>query len=71
MELEFWDKNSFKATTKAFPQGFHFRPSAINKTRTFYDFILIDTNSLSIKHFKDANDPNLNTHSTIQILKDL
>jgi len=69
MEPEFWDKNPFKATAKAFPQGFHFRPFAINKTRTFYEFILIDTNSVSIKHFKDPNDPNLNTHSTIQILK--
>ena len=23
MELEFWDKNPFKATAKAFPSGFH------------------------------------------------
>ena len=66
MEPEFWDKNPFKATTKAFPQGFHFRPTTINKTRKYYEFILIDTNSVSIKHFKDRN---LNTHSTIQILK--
>ncbi|KAL5193846.1 polyprotein [Glycine soja] len=28
-----------------------------------------NTNSVSIKHFKDPKDPNLNTHSTIQILK--
>ncbi|KAH1119404.1 hypothetical protein GLYMA_17G210600v4 [Glycine max] len=69
MEPEFWDKNPFKATTKVFPPGFHFRPNATNKTRIFYEFILIDTNSVSIKHFKDTNDPNLNTHSTIQILK--
>ena len=69
MELEYWDKNPFKATVKAFPSGFHFKPIAINKTRTFYEFILIDSNSVSIKHFKDPNDPLLNTHSTIQILK--
>ena len=37
--------------------------------RIFYEFILIDTNLVSIKHFKDTNDPSLNTHSTIQILK--
>ena len=69
MEPEFWDKNPFKATTKAFPQGFHFRPMAINKTIKFYEFILVETNSVSIKHFMDSNDPSLNTHSTIQILK--
>ncbi|KAH1242233.1 hypothetical protein GmHk_07G019604 [Glycine max] len=69
MEPEYWDKNPFKAIAKAFPLGFHFKPTAINKTRTFYEFILIDSNSVSIKHFKDPNDPLLNTHSTIQILK--
>ena len=55
MEPEFWDKNPFKATAKAFPQGFHFRPTSISKTRKFYEFILIDTNSVSIKHFKNPN----------------
>ena len=34
----------------------------------FHKFILIDTNSVSIKHFTDTDDPNLNTYSTIQIL---
>ncbi|KRH55896.1 hypothetical protein GLYMA_06G289100v4 [Glycine max] len=63
------NKNPFKATTRVFPPGFNFKPTAINKTRTFYEFILIDTNSVSIKHFKGPNDPSLNTHSTIQILK--
>jgi len=62
-------QNPFKATAKTFPSGFHFKPTAINKTRTFYEFILIDSNSVSIKHFEDTNDPSLNTHSTIQILK--
>ena len=69
MEPEYWDKNPFKATAKAFPPGFHYRPTTLNKTRKFYEFILVDTNSVSIKHFKDPKDPNLNTHSTIQILK--
>ena len=69
MKPEDWDKNPFKATTKAFPSGFHFKPTAINKTRTFYEFILIESNSMSIKHLKDPKDPSLNTHSIIQILK--
>ncbi|KAL5176963.1 hypothetical protein HKD37_08G022810 [Glycine soja] len=69
IEPEYWDKNPFKATAKVFPQGFHYRPTTLNKTRKFYEFILVDTNSVSIKHFKDSKDPSLNTHSTIQILK--
>ncbi|KAG4980251.1 hypothetical protein JHK82_033487 [Glycine max] len=69
MEPEFWDKNSFKATTKAFPPGFHYKPTTILKTRTFYELILVDSNSVSIKHFKDPKDQTLNTHSIIQILK--
>ncbi|KAH1212677.1 polyprotein [Glycine max] len=69
MEPEFWDKNPFKATAKAFPPGFHYKPTTILKTRTFYELILVDSNSVSIKHFNDPKDQTLNTHSTIQILK--
>jgi len=36
MEPEYWDKNPFKAIAKAFPPGFHFKPTTINKTRTIY-----------------------------------
>ena len=53
MGPEYWDKNPFKATAKVFPPRFHYRPTATNKTRKFYEFILLDTNSISIKHFKD------------------
>ncbi|RZC09459.1 hypothetical protein D0Y65_015979 [Glycine soja] len=69
MEPEFWDKNPFQATSKAFPSGFHFKPTTIMKSRTFYELILVDSNSVSIKHFKAPKDQTLNTHSTIQILK--
>ncbi|KAG4936432.1 hypothetical protein JHK82_050640 [Glycine max] len=63
------NKNPFKATTKVSPPEFHFKPTVINKTRTFYEFVLINSNSVSIKYFKDPKDQSLNTHSTIQILK--
>jgi len=69
MEPELWDKNPFQATAKAFPLGFHFKPTTIMKSRTFYELILVDSNSVSIKHFKAPKDQTLNTHSTIQILK--
>ena len=63
MEPEFLDKNPFKATTKAFPSGFHYKPTTILKSKTFYELILVDSNSVSIKHFKDPKDQTLNTHS--------
>ena len=69
MEPEYWDKNPYKATAKSFPSGFHYRPTYLNKTIKFYEFILVDTKSVSIKHFKDPKDQSLNTHSTIQLLK--
>ena len=57
MESEYWEKNPFKAIAKVFPPEFHFKPTTINKTRTFYEFILIDSDSVSIKHFKDPKEP--------------
>ncbi|XP_027337006.1 probable polygalacturonase At3g15720 [Abrus precatorius] len=66
MEPEFWDKNPYKAITKAFPPGFHFRPYALNKTRQFYEFILIDSdsalrfhgcNGLTVKYLRNINGP--------------
>lgn len=69
MEPEFWDKSPHKIPIKIFPEGFHFKPTALNKTRQFYEFILIDSDSVTIKHYKDKNDSSVITHSTIQILK--
>nr|KYP37800.1 polyprotein [Cajanus cajan] len=69
MESEFWDKNPNKISQKIFPEGFHFKPLALNKTRKFYEFILVDTDSVAIKHYKDPKDPSNVTHTTFQILK--
>nr|KYP73766.1 hypothetical protein KK1_006416 [Cajanus cajan] len=49
--------------------GFHFKALALNKTRKFYEFILVDTDSVAIKHYKDPKDPSNITHTTFQILK--
>ncbi|QHO56016.1 uncharacterized protein DS421_3g70070 [Arachis hypogaea] len=68
MEPEFWEKSHFKVIPKVFPPGFHFRPTALNKTRQFYEFILVDSDSVSIKHYKDPKDATNITYSTIQIL---
>ncbi|XLU65355.1 hypothetical protein S245_024564, partial [Arachis hypogaea] len=69
MEPEFWDNSPNKVIPKIFPTRFHFRPLAPNKTRQFYEFILIDTDSVAIKHYKDKTNLDLITHSTIQILR--
>jgi len=69
LEPEYWDNNPNKITAKIFPEGFHFRPSVCNKTRQFYEFVLVDTNSVAIKHYKDPKDSSNFTHSTFQILK--
>ncbi|MED6151389.1 hypothetical protein PIB30_082027 [Stylosanthes scabra] len=69
MEPEFWDESPNKVIPKIFPTGFHFKPISPRKTRQFYEFILVDTDSVSIKHYKDKNNPELIIHSTIQILK--
>ena len=65
MELEFWDHNPSRIVRNILPTNFYFKPTSINKTRKFYEFILIDTNSVSIKHYKDKNDPFELTHSII------
>ncbi|MED6189613.1 hypothetical protein PIB30_097744 [Stylosanthes scabra] len=70
MEPEFWDESPHKVIPKIFPTGFHFKPISPNKTRQSYEFILVDTDSVSIKHYKDKTNPGLITHSTIQILKE-
>jgi hypothetical protein len=69
MEPTYWDSNQNKVPLKIFPPGFHFQPLAINKTQKIYEFILVDSDSISIKHYKDSKDVSNTTHSTIQILK--
>jgi len=69
LEPEYWDNNPNKITAKIFPEGFHFRPSACNKTRQFYEFVLVDTDCVAIKHYRDPKDSSNFTHSTFQILK--
>ncbi|MED6200143.1 hypothetical protein PIB30_082319, partial [Stylosanthes scabra] len=65
MEPEFWNESPNKVIPKIFPTGFHFKPISPNKTRQFYEFILVDADSVSIKHYKDKNNSGLITHSTI------
>jgi ribosomal protein L15E len=52
-----------------FPLKFHYQPLAFDKTKKFYEFILVDSYSIFIKHYKDAKDASNITHSTVLILK--
>jgi len=38
-----------------FPQDFHYPPIDTTKTRIFYEFILVDTDSVEISHTQDNN----------------
>jgi hypothetical protein len=58
MEPGYWDSNPNKVPPRIFPPEFHFQPLAINKTQKFYEFILVDSDSISIKHFKDQSRDN-------------
>ncbi|XLU93902.1 hypothetical protein S245_008254, partial [Arachis hypogaea] len=62
-------KSPFKVILKVFPSGFQFRPTVINKNRQFYEFIFVDSDSVSIRHYKDHKDSTNTSYSTIQILK--
>ena len=66
MEPEFWDRNPNKVSLRIFPPEFHHQTVALKKTQQFYEFILVNSDSISIKHYKDASNI---THSTVQILK--
>lgn len=40
-----------------FPHGFNYLPKDISKTRTFYEFILVDTKSVETTHVPNRSDP--------------
>lgn len=54
---------------KYYPPGFHYEPKAPEKTRTFYEFILVDTKSIDLNHQYDPKDPTQISFSKFKILK--
>lgn len=52
-----------------FPPDFYFIPDDLLKTRTFYEFILVDTDSIEITHNPDRNDSNRIAFSKCEIKK--
>lgn len=54
---------------KRYPPKFHYEPKAPEKSRNFYEFILVDTESTDLTHQYEANDPTKITFSKFKILK--
>ena len=52
-----------------FPQGVTFNSNDPLKTRQFYEFILVDTDSVEITHNTDKNNPQRIAFSKYQILR--
>ncbi|KAK2353556.1 hypothetical protein QL285_091163 [Trifolium repens] len=70
LEPEYNSEGSLlQITSKFFPQGFHYLPSNPEKTRLFYEFILVDTESIDITHTYDKNDKTKIIFSKFKILK--
>ena len=57
IEDEYFEKNPRAVAEKIFPSGWHFQPKDPSKTQKFYEFILVDIDSLAIKHYKNKTKP--------------
>ncbi|KAH1247946.1 hypothetical protein GmHk_06G017732 [Glycine max] len=64
-----WNLNSKTKILSKPRLGYFLQDSISNQPQLTRQEHFMNTNSVSIKHFKGPNDPSLNTHSTIQILK--
>jgi hypothetical protein len=65
------DASLLQVVSKALPSGFFFLPTDLNrfKNRRYYEFILIDTESISLTHNYDKNDPEKIIFSKFKINK--
>ena len=69
MEIEFLYENPWEIAKKMFSKDFLFLSRDLRKNKKFYEFVLVDSDSIGIKHHWSKDDPSFITHSTIQILK--
>lgn len=58
-------------TQKIFPPNFHFVPENLKKTKEFYEFILVDTDSVKITHTPINNNALRIAFSKLKIMKEL
>ena len=57
IEPKYQSLTSEETVSKIFPKDFNFLPEDLKKSRKFYEFILVDTESVEITHVPDKNDP--------------
>ena len=69
IEPEFDGPSVPEVCKQVFPHGFNFLPEDLSKTRTFYEFILVDSKSAEITHVPDKNDPSKIIYSKLRIFQ--
>ena len=69
IEPEFNDEEIPKILPYIFPQGVNFNSNNPLKTSQFYEFILVDTDSVEITHNTNKNNPQRIAFSKYQILR--
>jgi len=67
LEKEWIKENPTKTAEDLFPSTFHYHPQNVLKNRTFYEFILVDTDSAEISHTSDKEGTII--YSKIKILR--
>uniref|UniRef100_A0A0A0LUE7 Uncharacterized protein n=1 Tax=Cucumis sativus TaxID=3659 RepID=A0A0A0LUE7_CUCSA len=69
IEPEFDRPSVFELCKQIFPHGFNFLPEDLAKTKTFYEFILVDSKSAEITHVPYKNDPLKIIYSKLRIFR--
>ena len=68
LEKEWFKMDRRTLYKTVFPNTFHYPPTNIQKTRTFYEFILVDTGSIELTQNKDPTTKDT-IFSKIKIMK--
>lgn len=63
------DASLLQVISRIFPPGFFILPKDLLKTREYYEFILVDTDSISLTHQYDENDKSKTKFSKFKIIK--
>ncbi|KAI9095710.1 hypothetical protein K1719_026270 [Acacia pycnantha] len=65
LEPEFFFGTPNEVALKVFPSVFHFIPTNLQKTREYYELILVHSQSIELTRYTSKEDETLITHSTL------
>lgn len=65
VEDMYLQKTSKLTAEKIFLPTWHFQPKDFKWNQNFYEFIIVDTGSIGIKHYKDNTNSSIIIHSTV------